>query len=693
MPIDFNADAAQPEALPTTSATVWTKGTWSAVWTERPELFCTEARWVPFPEISSAMFQRYWGAVMVPGDWTARPYARLDLRGHFVLVRIDTIDNAAPRWWLGYIDSQRPTPVSAGGETGADTLTAYGLERALQVTPITESVWNDTLVPRRVGLPVAFNAGGRPNRTDTAVDGAHLFEHDPQAAQFWTSRDVLTYLLTHQLPTPTGGASGIPWTIEDANLVPDWDSVSIETRGRTVWDLLGEVISERRMLGAAVQYTVTQVGAAAPIVDALKFRPYTTSHVELQLVDRTFPASLRIIDWYFDADPLTSATISESSLDAYDQTILRGDRHTTVCTLSVSRNELEPAWEAEDETEYETGASTHTGYDSLVISWSERRLRDTAVRSRESLRDVYSRLRIPAAWNQQADAQAVFIDDEGFTITLYTPVIEIASDLPLDARGDYSSDLSTIPAWQRYGSQPILVAFPRPTDETKWIAAKALGNACAMLVASDRGGNYTVAARGEGDALRLVVDGAPQHAIAGADFTPLPADTLQLGNLDYRDAEITLALRDERYVEGRWPEELVDSADVIRRRLLYAGDTYRRIRIVPETIVDVDTEGAFVRSPGGYLVDDTAKLQSLAKLYHTWHGSPHRTLDVTTQRLTADILVGDLIGSVGKAADGPINSAVTVVEITMPIGRRPPAMRVVTASFRADPFAGLFTTE
>jgi hypothetical protein len=205
----------------------------------------------------------------------------------------------------------------------------------------------------------------------------------------------------------------------------------------------------------------------------------------------------------------------------------------------------------------------------------------------------------------------------------------------------------------------------------------------------------------------LRVQGAPQHAIAATDFSPLPIDEAT-GAYELRSCIVTLALTDDRYLEGRWPDSPPPGIDAVRVKLIDAGDGYRKDYVAPGTVVGIKDDGTLLRTTtGGYIPkeaddDDEHKLIALAKIAAAWYTVPRRSLYLSTRRILASetldlgdfcTTVGDplLVGEAGLIA---VNSPVSEITIRTPLAdpaspaSGEPVMELVTSSGELDPMQG-----
>lgn len=683
--ISFNNAHASSVYSVSPGHVVRTRGTWEAAWTANPRLHCVQCIWQAAPGLSAAVLEYHYGRVLDVGASSANNLTRLSPVGAFALVEWTT-DEGLISHWLGYVDSVIDAADGPSDGTvpasGVQRLQCYGLERALQLTPIFDAVWKvDATTTARGGSGVTFNAGGRRNRTATAVNGHHVFDEDPDTAEFWSSRDIINYLLTWHLPTGTGGVATIPWTLATPSMVPDWDRPEVSTEGQTVYDIISRVLDARSLLGWGVGFDNT----------TLYVTPFSIAQTSVSLSGQTFPANTTQHSIAYDLDPLTTAGISQDSLDVVDQVIVRGSRRVSVCTLSYELDELVETWDTTDSTAYDDGASASTGYADLH-QYDQRR-RNQAAREQPALADVYRRLQIPTYWGFTANSQNVFLAaDEASQYKPFLGNIRILDTLPLVTGVDYEGDPTAVspPVGPGLGKElPPFVTLELPWDATKRLPVSRIAGDPDLLAVEDGEAidwAVEVSAAPETRSILLEVLGAPQHALAGDDFVPLPVDTGAYGNFDYATCKATVAIEEDRYAEAIVPAS-APSTDVVRRRVIHVGDAYKATYIAAGTVVRIDDTGAEVTSTGGYLRDDRARLGYLANLFAAYHTTPRGSIALTTRRRTGFVSVGHMITTVSGHPTA-LNAVVTRIQIDAPLGtdRRVPAptQTIVASSARVD---------
>jgi hypothetical protein len=617
---------------------VYTKATWAASWTAQPNLTCVECQWQAAPHFASALLVWRTGSVILPGASTPTPFTPWTSRGHFVRIDWACEDSTTLRW-VGYIDSGS-WPTEAFGD---QHLVCYGLERALALTPILDHVFKRTTIMRSPEPPVFdFNRSA-------AVDvsgGVYLFYdtlRDTTEEQ-WTTREIVRYLLKYHVPTGNFGVASIPWSIDQVGLLPDWDRPTIETRGKTVWDVLNELVHADRQLG----FTVGSDGSTAYL------RVFTHTASDITVGSHTLLANPNQHTVVFAPDALTMATLSDVG-GGYDQVICRGAKRQSICTLSHN-TQLEDGWSSTDETTYEAGASGEPGY--ATLNTETQRARNSVARSvYGGVDSVYKRWKLSSSWDFQLDGTDVFPDNTN------PKQLRLLPTLPIDAFVDWSGTVD--PAHlDRDAGRPLFVLFANPDDLTKYVdLAKFALRAGETHTVGDLPHDCSVSAEASDLTLRLKVQGAPQHAIAGANFTKLPVDTMDYGGLDYTTMKLTVALEEDRYCEGKYPA-VAPTSDIVRRLFVDCGPAYQQVRIHGGTIAGIGPDGAAKTvTASAYLVDDSARLQTLAQLIALGAVLTRKRVHWSSLRRISTIAVGDMITTAGGAT---VLAPVTSVRIHAP---------------------------
>lgn len=716
---------------------VYLRQKWNDSWVLYPNLHATEVTWCLSPSMPSATLQ--WDYGWVKGLYDLAPYItqKLDVSGWYVKIVMETnVLAGESNTWYGVVEDQEDehggivTKDGRAVASGTQTLHCFGMEKLLDQEYLSES-WVDTgaAAPIVVQLPITFNRGGRPNRNDRVftTGGAHAFEGQQltpggtlrPTAQWWSTWYICDYLTHWATPKESFRTRNkrLPFVmVNDALYLSLHDRPTIEQEGQTVLSLLNRLIDRRRL--RAFHTTVNETVTPNQVQIAVVAWNKDLIDSEIPDAEQIFP-NYDVISINYDRNESTTAVLRKSRVHRYDRVVCRGARRTSTATFFYDTNMLAKVWTAGEESAYEAGASGVTGYsgwDSL-----KKQQRNAEVRTSEELSAVYSWFKLPDTWPQEiiapdsATEYAAFVDAEGIAVPQDIHEVQFEQQLPLFEHVDYSG---TIIANGTAADPPVnvyrnpLLVFKTPTD-ARYVAGDAiatLGESTANPAVNGKNFRWSATCRVHPDSrtLEVKVSGEPQHVIAKTDFTKLTADR-HVGDFDYADKKmlITATLLDNRYAEGKYPLDGSGDSTLIDEQfgyVIYAGDDYRQDYVVPDTVVDVDTDGTILKSTGGYVRDDTNDLAALARIAYEWWNQERIILSLQTTQLTSAIQVGYLIDTIGDSTisatlqDGSIlqnehfetvNTVVSELRITWPRlqgnQRGVPTMRFTTGAGELDP--------
>jgi hypothetical protein len=411
----------------------------------------------------------------------------------------------------------------------------------------------------------------------------------------------------------------------------------------------------------------------------------------------------------YDFAQNTSATLRKTHTQRYDRIIVRGARRTSTGTFFYDEDQMEAVWNGTEESAYEAAASGVTGYSGWTTLVKQQR--NAEVRSSAELSHVFSWFWLPDDWNLKVESPSdttvsnVFIGDTpSELVKQYIHDVVFEPYVPLYEHVDYSGDIvgnGTAADPQVLVYRQPQVWFKVPTD-SRYVAGDAIAamaEGSGDPVGDGRNFRWSAYVRTQPDSrvLEVRVAGEQQHVIAETDFSPLAADR-NLGDFDYHGKEmlVTATLRDNRYAEGAWPKDEGDGDDsnVDSRYgfIINAGDTFRQDYVVPNTVVDVATDGTLVTSNGGYVRDDTDILRGLARVAYEWWCIDRFILTLTTYQLTSWLQLGYMIMTIGHPDYGhwdDVGTVVSEIRVNWPIlspGQvASPTMRITTGSGELDP--------
>lgn len=673
---------------------VYTRARWEDPWVLDPLLHCDEVVWSVAPSMPTATIHRYYGEIARPGALTfAKEDRSSKLRAY---VKIVVTGQQGNHSWYGVIELEeddldggryytQPGGTVTITPTGEQTFTAYGLEHLLAQLVIRTSIADDRAGgTETIGRGISFNADGKPN----ANAGKTAFAGEPDDLHWWSTNTIVWYLLSHQTPVDRDGVDRIIFSmaVADALRLPTWDHPQLEQHHQSVYDLLSSLIPRQRLMmwWLEVEEESNQV----------RLRIATSNVIDVDLGipgSDPIPANIDLYHLIFDADNSARAVLKTSAIEHYDQFVVQGARRRSCFSVGFDDDTIALGWTVAEEEKYEEGAKYAASLPAAT-EITERRKLHAEARGADEVRDVYVRFALPDDWDGKVGmgdgttplepAFPVHRDDgttEDDPAPYFRPTLVIDQTLPLLEGVDYSGD--KIPSLLDYSNstlreRPPLVAWKLPgTTPQRWQDVTAIGRK-ADLETEEPDELYTwsceVIVSGEDRSIQLHVHGEPQHILAKTDFSGQPEDD-QLGEHDYRDMICTLAVTEDRHAEGRYPEDtmLPAGVDLIRRKVIDAGDRFRQDYVCPYTIVDIDESGALVRSDGGFVQDDSDELKGIARVAYEWYGTNRKVLSLATDIVFA-IPLGSVVEWIGDGVvpgEGhyqQINSPLTEIRIATP---------------------------
>lgn len=699
------------------AVTVYTREQWSDEWAEQPHLWADYCNWVANPSISTAGFTWVYGELMRTDEIEFGDVEPLDVVRHWVKISIALSDDADgnardPLCWYGRIEevaeNQEGAAIreEAGAETrvarGMQKLVAYGLELVLTRQQVL-TCWYlfDTDWEKQLGRAITFNEPNQKldagNRTmDPGPQGTYIFAGDLSDAAdctAWTTRNVVEYLARYHTPVDDDGNNTLQFSVEadGADLLPDNDKPVVRAHGRTLKDLLDELMNRRRALGYTLE---VDEGASELGHDLVVIRPFTFADNDVLDDDNNVLLQAnpdqKTID--YDKNPdVDPAQLKFSAGQVYDQVIARGDRILCVGTFSVYDDTLEAGWTAAEQTEYNAGASGEPDYPA-VDEVAKRAQRNADYRSQEHLRRVYRYFDVPPEWDEKVTdgrggaANHLFPYDEFVDLVpdlwdaaFYAPHLKFERYLPLKTDHDYSAaDLTpdavvdNTPAgkaWEYRRPYVLLELQDEIAEADKYHEVEQLASCAEVEFTGDgEGRKFCCSVRVQEDNLGIVVhvQGAPQYVIAANDFVRPDASDALGSTFDWADMILTAAIRSDRCVEMKHPNPIVEDEDVLRILVIDARERAQMHYVAPGTVVGL-LDGDLVATSGGGLVrDDRDWLDQLARVAYQWYGTQRQALTLGYRQVIGPdaLTIGDLIVTVGSGeTEQDVRSVVTEIRV------------------------------
>ena len=687
------------------------KKNWSDDWEVNPNIHGLQATWSAAPQIGQAVLHYRYGRGTTFGSGTVETLEKLtDIQRQFV--RIEDVGrfglaggDATIRTWTGVIASASDR---LGGLTGVDdaplgvqTIQCYGCEYLLDRQIILDSTFQDPVNgEQKCQRGLVFNK--EKNRSVDKVSGRYLFNGNEAyykpfstGVEWWSTRDIVEYLLTEQLPRDAAGVKHFDPSVPATELdkLPSKDRPVIDVHGRSVFDVLNQLIPRHRLMGWYLDSNVS-------VITFRVFRMHADD-ITLPGTSNVLPANSQKKKLQIQQDPTASVELVDISTDDVDQVVCQGARRRVCFSLTngqgnifVSRYTSLQGWSGTQRSAYNSGGSGEPGFPAAgEVAAQERRAAE--VRSRDELRDVYSRFTLmhrdfqatgSRYWDFETstddDYKIVFPkDDDPDEVEIqFRPDIRFVPRLPLLNNVKYHAgnvneeqiEAAALPFTER----PCFVLVPDPAveDKYRYIDKQGALNTETTAWNEDRRWSAAVSIDDDGKSIRLSVHQKPRHILAGDDFSPQDFDMV-LPAADWRDFIFTVAVEDDRYTEGRYPEDANLPTDVqqLRQLRIDVGDDFRYDYLVPDTVVGIDVEGNLLRTNGGKVRDDRPQLNDIARMAFEWYSSRKQMLRFRTGQDSSEISLGVMVTEFVYSTDSnppppeDVNTVITEISKTWPL--------------------------
>jgi hypothetical protein len=703
------------------SPTVYTRARWADAWVLDESLDVTDVAWACLPTMPAASLTLHYGRVRWFGEdaFATREKLRgMSRRYVKIVVPMQQDEDGAfvTKTWHGVfqlsVDEQQGATFEEVRDdewesiaTGSQQLTAYGMESLLNTNVIVESRIEFGGGADVAQAAVEFNRRGLGNRSSVKYSGAYAFADVLAGSPNWTSYDIAEYLLATATPRDSADAVKVTFSLASTAWLPGWDDPQIDPAEQTCLSVLQRVASRQRLLSAwfAVDDNTNAVELHTDTIVPAPINLNIPGAVSAVIEQNA--TQLLIVS---DEDQATRLGVKDSDVPVYDVVVARGGPEISVGTFSFPDATLEANWTTTKQTQYEAGASGAAGFAGLTLKLQQKAT--ASARSSPPYDAVFAYFHIPRTWDQRCKngegagaATAMFPTPIGGAWPVYYPTMFVEGNLPLLAGADYADNAIAADGTGETADMkerlPLLVFLKSPED-SRWIRAEDIGNAADLEIETAAAyGSFTVHAHAppESHGFILRVAGAPQHAIAYGNFSPLTQDP-DAGRWSYNTGMVaTLAIPSGRRVQGQWPPEAPAGKDAVRYYYLDVGDNMEAVYVVPGTVVGVKTDGTLQRSVGGWLYrpkNAVEYLTALAKIASAWYSIPHYVVTIETQRLTTLIGLGNLIARIGDPRGNnkhqlDTNAPVSEIRVSWPLSTgdepEPPTMTVQTFAGELDP--------
>lgn len=683
--------------------TVSTRQTWGDAWTVQPHLYANMCRWGSGPVRSEAQLYWRYGEGMRPGESVYGNHSSLDLLGRYVMVQIQQEAGEDPLRWYGICtDSARRRDGGADQlgtliKTGHQTLVAEGLDLLLLRTFFNWSYVRkagDYQDRTRIERGLTFNDpntfADTGNRSSSKQD-VYIFARDLDDANWWSTRDIIEYLLQHHAPRDARGQKIINWKLSNnaKTVLPTWDRPVVRAHGRSIRSIINELCDRQRLLS----WSVRPEDANANTAILLDVASFNASPILLPS-GKTQQANQDQIQLGSDGLELDRAVdvrvgMREDDHARVEQVVIRGGRKRAVGSLSKADATLAADWKDADETAYEAGPS---GIGGLDVHEQEQRIKEW--RAEERFARVFSWFRLPADWDGKVgdgvggNKSNMAPDNEvtGKPETVYLPELRFERSLPR-----WLADTAPIGS-PNQAAPPLAVIQLKDGVRYEHVERLAVSAGIEGL-GEGEGLKWSASMRVQRYAPGVVLQvsgSGSQHVLAGDDFTEVSGISDDPAELDWETLIVTVMLELDSCVEQRYPAtaDLPAGDDAARVVYVDLGDRARLDWVHPAAVVGVldgvlqYRNGATPGYQGEYLADDREAMLDLAKFMYEWYGTAREAFTVELKQLSGICHVGDLITRIGHEETAEtVNALVTGVEMDLLAG----TTRITTGYGELDP--------
>lgn len=578
---------------------------------------------------------------------------------------------------------------NATNPTGDQVFTAHGVEWLLTRKQVVQSVVEKLAgaETKTVGRAINFNdfvadhvtgtIQERGNRTNVpGPDGLHLFAKSLANPSKWRGRDIVAYLLKYFSPT----IPQITWLLDPntAGLL-NWSVPSVVAHGRSVYDVINEVIDRRRGFTWAID--VNEINST-----------FTLRVISFAEIDIALPSGEVIAE---NPDQVALSVLDESHLDGavlttsyqtrYQQVVAIGGRRGACFTVTpgtiIWPSTLVDDWDSALRTAYITAASGDEDYPEKL---SDQKAANDSERQGDRLRRVFTSFRLRDEWDGKIFDQGVALEpacpdllDEHRSVEFWQPGLRFESYLPLITGFDYSDGPENATDENPEDSVPELL---RPfavinLPDGRWeYVDKLSSHSRAEGKDFGAGIEFNCHVRMMDHQAGVVVEPtAPPHVIALDVYDPSSAAPSEYKPLlDGRSMLITVFALFDEHVQVSYPvppePSIWNSEQALYIRL---GDDYRLDWMPRRTVIGLSNGKLKQSENAGWLRDDRQQLADVARTAWQWYATPRRAIQVGFRAISNQLRVGQMIRTFASGAtQEPVNAVITGIGYDMIGGRQ-----------------------
>jgi hypothetical protein len=725
---------AAPTAATATVA-VHTRDKWADPWVARPELQCTSCTFTAQPSTSSAVFRHRYG---VRAEWGSlgtalRPKLSINPRSYVRVTITPTpgMPGSSPVYWYGIWKHATDRGL-------VQQIPAVGLDGLLNFTRVTNAKYVDMFgTIRDAGRGLTFNAGGKPNRTKAKrpvnASNAYLFEENPEQAVFWSTRDIVEYLIEANPPTDKDGNIILTFSLLNKDVLPNFDQPEIPSHDRDVLTVLRSLITRQRLIGFTVSAVDLAASGGLPAVAAAYVNCFTFTEKTITLKDDDgntvglIPENLSVFAYDIQRDTTAKASLSIDAQHVADKVTVLGGNRVSVCSLSYDDISLKEGWEFDEQADHKLAARLAPDY-PVDAEVREQEQRNKEARSSDRLKHVFATFKVFEWWEQEAfdgfgdgTAYPIALEDDGTTqFRIMQSNLFPLRELPLLRGYDYEKDIikdnETLKTSGHRGRKvgkapfyplPMLVAIRVPTYKDgerddydpndpekyprKYVYIDQVGKVADLEIEDyDDGvlGTYKPPiARQWSGRVRVLRDvpgfeidvvGAEQHILGKVEYAGHPDE--MKGMWSWKDMIATVAFEELRRAQIEWPETPASVGEFLNEIVIDVGRNYQLVYVTPNTVVGIDeTTGDLIRSTGGYLQDDRPLLRTIAQRAYEWYKVPRYALNFSTSFIDGRLAIGQYVKSIRRlGVVEPVGSVITQLTFAFPVvnSETPPQPKV-----------------
>lgn len=662
---------------------------WENEWVLAQGVFGDSFTLAAGPDVNEATLRYNYGKVIRAGEFTVTIAEPQDLNGWYVKIELDQVTedapDAEPLKWYGIVVATEDSRhgllhVGAPVETGTQTFHCRGLEFLLQRKIVDSSFVegpnvsaSDPALEIEVKRAIGFNLGGgrstdhhrKGNKGRIGDRDAPIFAFDLSAAEEWTAADIITYLFHYHPPANSDGADMLNWTVPHESEMAILRALkpTAHVQGKTVKEILDQVIDRRRLLG----YSVTVDANERPQLQVFTFNSGPITLPSGELISSNGTPS----EWLLDETvSVRQAVTHEDDATRYDLVIARGHPLGACFTIGSGRSSsLAKGWHTDLQTEYNAGAKNATTY--ATLNEHEKEEAHVEYRRQPKFEKVYSYFQLKPDFDGSIGGEVVCPDpstgDESPDATqFWYPGLRFMDRLPLLSDHDYAvvDDVDTTDQTIENAQPEYLRPFAVIQIDGRYFDLSRLPAAGIRSEAMKTNGyTWSASLRMQDDApgVVFIVQGEMPHVLAITEFSAADAnDTYYEAQVDWADILVTVFCEFDQHAEVAWPEgEFTSDEDVVRRLVIDVPNA-RLDYLAPNTVVGLDDDGALIESDGGYVRDDTVLLKDIARSAYAWYGQTRKSLTVVQHDLVTERRIGELITQIGNGSESvAVNSVVT----------------------------------